>query len=396
METRTIRLSPATEVLFGGDTDEGYYFAVWSRSGRLLKSSTNAPADFVVPAKSSSGTARQTRSREILRETYQFTEIGECVLVGMNVMPELAAIRRFAWWLVAGGAAVLALGLGGGWALVSQALRPVDAISTTATRIADGNLAERIDATDTKNELGRLASVLNSTFSRLEAALAQQKQFTADAAHELRTPIAVLISEAQATLARDRGPAEYRQALEECLAVAQQMRRLTESLLQLARLDAGQEHLQHARFDLADVARECVEMIRPLAGSRNITIEMDLSDAPTSGDADRVAQAVTNLLTNATHYNREGGAIHVTTVTQNGSACLAVRDTGTGIPPEELPRIFERFYRADRVRSSVDGRSGLGLAISKAIVDANGGSLTATSKPGAGSTFTLALPSSPA
>ena len=152
------------------------------------------------------------------------------MLAGRSIVADLAALRRFAWLLLGAGGTVLALGLGGGWLLSSRALRPVEEIGLAASRISQGNLAERIDIADTDSELGRLAAVLNSTFARLEAAFAQQKRFTTDASHELRTPIAVLISETQTTLARERTAAEYRATVEACLDTAQQMKRLTHSL----------------------------------------------------------------------------------------------------------------------------------------------------------------------
>ena len=146
--------------------------------------------------------------RDTLREAYQFTELGDCVLVGRSLVVNRQTQHRLAWTLLAAGGAVLALGLGGGWWLTTRAIRPVVQISAAASRISAGNLSERISTAEPDNELGRLAEVLNRTFGRLEAAFTQQKQFTADASHELRTPIAVLISEAQTALSRERTNAE--------------------------------------------------------------------------------------------------------------------------------------------------------------------------------------------
>src|SRR5204863_7102849 len=140
-----------------------------------------------------------------------------------------------------------------------------------------GDLSQRINASDTDNELGRLASVLNSTFSRLEAAFAQQARFTGDAAHELRTPITVILTHTQNGLAGECPNDEHREAFEACQRAAQRMRRLTESLLQLARLDAGQEPMKRERFDLSRTAKDCVEMLRPLADERGIEIDADFS-----------------------------------------------------------------------------------------------------------------------
>ena len=243
---------------------------------------------------------------------------------------------------------------------------------------------------DTDSELGRLASVLNSTFARLEAAFAQQTQFTADAFHELRTPLAVIISEAQTTLARERGAAEYRESIAVCLDAAQQMRRLAESLLQLARFDAGQEPVRRIAVDLAENTRLCVGRIGPLAKERGM-----IFTAPWPrklGRRDRLGQLITNLLTNPIHYNKPRGEILVSTRSENGGAVLTVTDTGQGIAAEDVPHVFERFYRADKSRSRAEDRSGLGLAICKAIVDSHGGTIEASSELGAGTTFTVRLP----
>jgi heavy metal sensor kinase len=301
-------------------------------------------------------------------------------------------MNRFTGLLLAAGSVVLAFGLGGGWWLAGRAIRPIAKISATAGRISAGNLAERIDAAEADNELGQLAAVLNSTFARLEAAFAQQRQFTADASHELRTPLAVIISEAQTALARERNAAEYRETLEDCLSTAQQMRRLVESLLQLARFDAGQESMKRESFDLSQVARECADLVRPLAERRRIKIDCDLATVRCAGDAARISQVVTNLLTNAIGFNHDEGEIQIAVDAKDSVALLRVRDTGQGIPPKDLPHIFERFYRVDKARSSVQGRTGLGLAICKAIVDAHGGSIEVVSQPGSGSTFTVKLP----
>jgi signal transduction histidine kinase len=208
-----------------------------------MKASTNAPPDLELPPPVND-TRTHIRSQGETREAYHFTEIGECVLVGRSVAEDLDSIRAFGWWLVLAGGTVLGMGLGGGWWLTTRAIRPIEEISAAASRISAGNLSERISGTGEGNELGRLVSVLNSTFARLEASFSRQRQFTSDASHELRTPLAVLISEAQTTLARERTTAEYKETVENCLEIAQQLRRLTESLLNLARSDAGQDQLE--------------------------------------------------------------------------------------------------------------------------------------------------------
>jgi heavy metal sensor kinase len=251
-------------------------------------------------------------------------------------------------------------------------------------------LSRRINVAEAESELGQLAGVLNSTFARLEAAFAQQQQFTSDAAHELRTPVSVMLTQAQTALNRERTAPEYRETVEACQRAAQRMRRLIESLLALARLDAGQEQMKQLDFDLSSTVRDCIEMIRPLADGRGVKISADLQPLKISGDSERLAQVVTNLLTNAIQYNLRDGEARVKLEPQDGMAVLTVSDTGQGIAAEDLPRVFERFYRADKSRST--GGNGLGLAISKAVVEAHGGTVEAASGENVGATFTVRLP----
>lgn len=394
LDNRVIQLSEGTANLFNGAQTSSFYFTAWSRTGKVLGKSTNAPASLNLPDNVQRDSSIHLRMLSDRREALQFTEMGDCVLVGRYIGTDLAAMNRFAWWLFAAGAGIIALALAGAWWLATGAIRPIEHISSAASRIAAGKLAERINVTETESELGRLAGVLNNTFTQLEAAFAQQKQFTADASHELRTPITVLISEAQTALSRERSAAEYRDSLQTCLATAQQMRALARSLLDLARYDAGQESIKHEPVDLAEQARACADLIRPLANERGIVIQCSLASAATTGDSMRLRQVITNLLTNAVQYNRDRGEIHLITGEEDNHVFLRVSDSGAGIAPEDLPHVFKRFYRNDKARSTSTGRTGLGLAICKAIVDSHGGSIAADSRPGEGATFQMRLPKS--
>jgi two-component system, OmpR family, sensor kinase len=389
---REIRWTAQTLSYFDETDTNGFYFLIWSHDAFLLKRSTNAPAAVPIPKRQEDILDLDTQQRGIYREAFRFTAMGDCILAGRCVAADFDTLHRFAWWLVAAGTGVLALGLGGGWRLASLIMKPVTDIGATARRISAGNLSERINVDETDNELGRLVEVLNSTFARLEAAFAQQKQFTADASHELRTPIAVLISEAQTTLARPRTADGYRETVEACLDSAQQMRRLTESLLELARFDAGQESMKRRPFDLAEITRDLVERVQPLARERGLAVQCDFAPAEVVGDPDRICQVITNLLTNAISYNRDGGEVRVRTGTSSGVPTLVVADTGLGIPAEDLPHVFERFYRGDKSRARANGHWGLGLAICKAIVDAHGGRIEVTSQREVGTRVQVQLP----
>jgi two-component system, OmpR family, sensor kinase len=390
------------------------YYLLWRRDGSLVARSPGAPDNVPAPQRVQPFVPQPVPPRDVLRppvpserplpippgartrgqvrELFRFLPQGDCILIGRSIAPDLAAMRRLALWLSAAGAAVLLLGLAGGWWVATRAMRPIEVISGTAVKIAGGDLSQRINTADTDSELGRLAGVLNSTFARLEAAFAQQTRFTADASHELRTPVSVILSQTQTALSRERASPEYREALEACQRAARRMKTLTESLLELARLDAGQEPLKRERFDLLRVARECVDLVRPLAAERAIQVHCDLPATECLGDAERISQVITNLLTNAVHFNRDQGEVRLSARTEEDAILLTVADTGQGIPAEDVPHIFERFYCTDKSRSRVHGRNGLGLAICKAIVDAHGGRIEVSSQPGLGSTFAVKLP----
>lgn len=395
-----LHLPPQVLRLFDESDTNGFYYLVETHHGQMLRSVNapdlklvgHAPQPPVPGGPESNPSPPPPRMRDNYREVEIVTPSGDDILVGRSVASELAGLRLVAVELALVGGGVLLLGLAGGWWLATRAIQPIEDISATAIMISAGDLSQRINTVDTDSELGRLATVLNSTFARLETAFAQQKQFTSDAAHELRTPVSVMLTQTQTSLNRERSAAEYRDTVETCQRAAQRMRRLIESLLELSRLDAGQESMKRLPLDLARVAADCVEHVRPLAANRNITIKTDFSASECRGDSDRLAQVITNLLSNAINYNHENGEIRVAVRTENGSALLTVGDSGPGIAPEHLPHIFDRFYRADAARTTSQGRSGLGLAISKSIVEAHGGTLEAVSHPGLGAKFTVRIP----
>jgi two-component system, OmpR family, sensor kinase len=387
-----LRLSPRDQRLFEPTGTNDFYFIVWFRDGSVLSTSASPPAGVLRPALPRE--AQSVRMRGTARELYHYTPPGECILVGRDIRPQLAEMRLVAGSLFVAGSIVLALGLAGGAWLAARAIRPVETISATAAKIAAGDLAQRIPSADTRSELGQLIAVLNSTFGRLEAAFSQQIRFTADAAHELRTPVAVILTQSQAALNRERPAGEYREALEACQRAAQRMRLLTESLLRLAKLDAHQEPRKSASVDLSKIAAECLQLLRPLAAERGIRIHSDLRRATCVGDPEQLSQVIVNLVTNAIQYNIANGEVHVKTGQQNGLAMLTVTDTGVGIPAEAIDHVFERFFRVDTSRSNPGGSAGLGLAIAKAIVSEHGGTIEVSSQVGTGSSFTFRLPRS--
>jgi two-component system, OmpR family, sensor kinase len=389
--------------LFDPSDPNRFYFIITLPDGRELARSTNAPEvktmwdnrppanDNPVPrltADQFHPVAFQTLGK--FEEMIRTLPSGEFIQVGCLVAPELKEIRLVALRLTAVGGLILLLGLAGGWWFVNRAIKPIENISAAAVKISGGDLSQRINVAETESELGKLAAVLNSTFARLDAAFTQQKQFASDAAHELRTPVSVILTQTQTALNRERQAAEYRETLEACQRGAQRMRRLIESLLELARLDAGQEQIKRRKFDLSQIARDCVELVQPLAEETGVKMVSEFAPVEIAADSERLAQVIANLLTNAVQYNHDGGEVKIATRLENGLAVLTVSDTGVGIPAEDLPRVFERFYRADKSRSSA--HAGLGLAICRAIVSAHGGTIDVSSGTDAGTTFTVRLP----
>jgi len=394
-------LPPQAVGVFDADAPnnpEKFCFIIQSRDGREIARSANVPNQVPEIESFSVWHVKQAPTpgswegmvNGNMRERVELLPSGEAILLACSFAPELKELRFVALTLTGVGGVILLFGMAGGWLLVGRAIQPIEDISATAVKLSAGDLSQRINVAEAESELGQLASVLNSTFARLEAAFAQQQQFTSDAAHELRTPVSVMLTQTQTALSRERSGAEYRETLEACQRASQRMRKLIESLLELARLDAGQEQMKRLKFDLSQTAWDCVELVRPLAAQRGVKIHCDLPAVDGYGDAERLAQVITNLLANAVQYNQANGEVRISAKLQGSMILLAVSDTGPGISSEDLPHVFERFYRADQSRSS--GQTGLGLAISKAIVEAHGGTIEVLNQPGAGTTFTVVLP----
>lgn len=281
----------------------------------------------------------------------------------------------------------------GSWLLVGRALRPMDRIVTeaeglTADRLPPVLLSPRALS---DNEIGHLVAALNRMMTRLAATFDTQRQFTADASHELRTPLTILRGEFELALSRPRAAPEYRLILESGLEEILRMARIVESLAFLARGDAG---LPAARVpvSMTAIAEEVTAQFTRRAEAKNVRLVVAPSDdVSASGALDSLRRIVQNLVENALAYTPAGGSVTISVDSAGGECRLTVADTGVGIAPDDLPRLFDRFYRADKARANTGG-SGLGLSIVQSIVTAHGGQVAVESELGQGSRFTVTLP----
>jgi len=377
---------------FKGKKEDRMYFAIWKGKDEVLVAS-DPIGEIVLPEEHIKGPPHkhEIRVRGELREAILSGPQGTHILVGKSIHKEQLELQNLLGILLTTAGIVLGVGLVGGWFLAQRALRPIRKITRAAEAISAANLAQRIDVAETESELGQLAGVLNATFARLEAAFEQQARFTADASHELRTPVSVILSQTEFALRKERSAPDYKDAVAASHRAAVRMKSLVDGLLTLARADAGQITLNKQDIDLSKVVVECVALVGSLASEKGITLEADLQPAFVQGDPQRLAEVATNLLTNAIHYNRTQGLVQVSVRSDEGGATLTVADKGMGIAAEDLPHVFERFYRVDPARSRQQGGSGLGLAISKEIVEEHGGRIEVQSVLGEGSTFTVRL-----
>jgi heavy metal sensor kinase len=304
-----------------------------------------------------------------------------------------AQLRSFGRTLALVLPSVLVLAAVGGYWLASRALRPVARITARARHIEAHGLDQRLDVERPDDEFGRLAYVLNDLFERLERAFQQQRRFLADAAHELRTPVAVVRSQTDVALQRARPVDEYVLALNAIRTETEHLSAIVDDLLLMARADAAQLPVQKDLVDLVEIVDECCRSLRPLAQERNLTLRWNVGlEQSVCADGRLLRRAVANLLSNAISYTPGGGTISVDVRREPERAVLEVADTGIGIASEDLPHVFDRFYRARQQGGIGTEGSGLGLGIVKMIADLHGGSVTVESRLGAGSTFSLAIP----
>ncbi|MCX6380105.1 MAG: heavy metal sensor histidine kinase [Armatimonadetes bacterium] len=319
------------------------------------------------------------------------------VQVGASVEGVDTALTRAANLLLILTPSVFLIALLGGGILVGRALKPVDDMTQAALTIESKRLDVRIVPPRSDNEISRLASALNEMIARLDKSFRQIERFSADASHELKTPLTAMRGEAEVALMGEKTPHEYQETLRSVIEETERLSSIVTNLLLLARADANQVKLRQEEVSLDEIAMEAFEGVESLARRKHISLDIaEMDETPLLGDSLWLQQLAANLLQNAVNYTPEGGSVVLSVrreaVEGEVFAVLSVEDTGHGIPEEHLPHIFDRFYRVDSGRSREQGGSGLGLNIVRWIAESHGGTIAVTSAVGQGSTFEVRLP----
>jgi heavy metal sensor kinase len=381
------------------DSDEARVYEVWAADGQQVHRSG---ISVHLPPVALASTGALYRYDTVVANSAPWrTQTASTAINGhamvLRVSRSEARLRGQLWEilvvLVLGLPLVVVLAGVGGYILARRALLPIDRLASDAQRITAERLHERLTVANQTDEIGRLTTVINDTFARLEASFDQLRRFTADASHELRTPLAVVRGLGEAAVARRRSPGDYEEAIGSMLEEVDRMTNLVDTLLRLSRGDANTIRLSRERLDLGQLAREVASSLAILAEERNQRLTFDITDGVVvSADRLVLREAVTNVLDNAIKYGPSGSTVVMRVGRVGDQALLAIGDEGPGIPPEHRERVFHRFFRIDEARSRQRGGAELGLAIAKWAVDIHDGQITVDQRSGHGSEFRILLP----
>jgi two-component system, OmpR family, heavy metal sensor histidine kinase CusS len=379
----------------------GDYLQIYLGHGQWIYQSAFLRAHAVTPAEPATIDGVLFHDRQFEGRHYRFitqkVEVNGRISVaqtGTRIDDVRETLLLFRTYLLMFAPLVLIVAAAGGYWLSRRALSPVDALLRSARDVSGTNLSSRLQKVTTGDELQRLSETLNEMLGRIESAFLRVTQFTADASHELRTPVSLIRTEAELALRRSRGEIEYREALHHILQEAERMTALIGELLELARADSGRESLHLHPIDLRETLHHVVESWRQIATARNLGFNATLEPQSVFvlGDETALRRVIEILLDNAFKYTPDPGTVHLSLSSQGESVALTLRDSGVGIAPEEQAKIFERFYRVDKSRSREQGGAGLGLSIAQWIVAQHRGSIEVESDLGTGSVFYVRLP----
>lgn len=380
--------------------ENGVIFSIYDEQGRLIAGSvpTGFPADTTLKAFSFQTFSASGNAWSVYDAALPYGEDQILWIRGILPSETLFSVERTLFFvLLVACPLLIAVALLVGYSITRRAFLPIEEIRRTAETIgAGGDLSARIPTERTQGEIRQLAETFNEMFGRLETSFEHERQFTSDASHELRTPVAVITSQAEYSLLPDATPEEQHEGLEVILEQARKMSALISQLLMLARADNGTQQLTMAPVDLSLLASMTAEQCREAAARRQIRLDCEIAPGiMTEGDQASLVRVFLNLLENAIQYGRPGGFVKLTLAVQNDFAVCSIADDGIGIARENLERIWQRFYRVDPSRNPEGSNTGLGLSLVKWIIEAHHGTIEAESGLGKGSCFTFRLPLQP-
>lgn len=320
---------------------------------------------------------------------------GTIMQIGKSTEARTELLRRFRATLGVVTISVILIALSGGWLLTQSAVQPIRRLTAAVRRIiATGRTDERVAATGEDDAVRELTVLFNAMLDRIEGLVRGMRGALDNVSHDLRTPLTRLRGVAELALASPPDVERYREALADCVEESDRVLVMLNTLMDITEAESGAMALHRETFDLGEVADRALDLYRDVADARGVEIAAGArGGARVHADRVRLEQVAANLIDNAVKYTPEGGRVTVDVETSGGRALLRVRDTGVGIPANEVPRIWDRLFRGDRSRT--ERGLGLGLSLVKAIVEANGGTVAVASVPGEGSTFTVALPAVP-
>jgi heavy metal sensor kinase len=406
-ETAEGFLSPASDghIAWSGpryhdpDNDEDRGSDAWSMGGEPIYRSG---ASEVLPPVALAGARAEPRYESLIATGRRWRTLTGTALVGgrpvvLRALRSEEKLRTQLWEilvvLVLGLPLVVALAGVGGYVLAQRALKPIDHLASEARRITADRLHERLSVPNPRDEIGRLAAVINDTYARLESSFDQLRRFTADASHELRTPLSVIRGIGEMSLKETRTVAEYKEAMGSMLEEVDRLTNLVDTLLRLSHGDAGTVRLAREPVDLGQLTRDVVASLGILSEERNQKLRVDVThNVVVTADRLVLREAITNVVDNAIKYSPITSTIAIRVRVNGERATLEVADEGSGIAVEHRDRIFDRFFRVDEGRSRESGGTGLGLAIAKWAVDVNGGNISVESGATGGSVFRIVLP----
>lgn len=366
-----------------------YYFAVWLRGQTPVLRSPSCPEGVQRPANSSS----TVFTRDDFREIHLAAAPVDAILVGTSVKSLHAELATLSGKIVLIGLFLQGLSIIPGIWLSKRTAAPIESIIRTARQIASGNLRERITIDSEHGELSGLAENLNLSFAQLEELFQQQNRFTSDAAHELRTPVAVILSQTQSILRRERSPAEYREAITAIARGAERMKALTATLLRLAKIDSHREKPNKLRVNLEKALQPHIQRLHDESSAASVQVSATLTSTDVRADAAHLDVILSNLLNNALQHNMEGGSIQISTERHSSQSSLQITNTSAHIPSDVVPQLFDRFVQADPSRKG--DHAGLGLSLARELTQLNGGTLSLDHKMGL-TTVCLTLPNADA